>query len=246
MGAPLSFWAMLSVTEIARYQEGPARSWFRATVTTAFSSTYDDYGKTIIEESRIPVDEFVIKGQGPWPWFDLGDKRAARYRCWTRSGWAARLDRTARATSSISSSQARSGTRVIELLAMGADPDPVDPLRRDSSVVRPALACRRHLRRPDRRDADAARRIELSARGERFTTILHEIVRRGRTVALNHALAHGVDPGLVDSEGATALHVRRQRPTTSTLRWCAHWCARAPPSTPPLPSGTQPIELAAG
>ncbi len=50
--------------------------------------------------------------------------------------------------------------------------------------------------------ADAARRIELSARGERFTTILHEIVRCGRTVAL----ARGVDPSPLDSDGATPMH----------------------------------------
>jgi ankyrin repeat protein len=52
-----------------------------------------------------------------------------------------------------------------------------------------------------------ARRIELSARGERFTTILHEIVSMGRTVALDHAIARGVDPSLQDSEGATPMHL---------------------------------------
>ena len=82
-------------------------------------------------------------------------------------------------------------------------------------------------------------------RGERFTTILHEIVRRGRTVALNHALAHGVDPGIVDSEGATALHVigssaDNVNPEMVRALVRAGACVNAP-----LPSGTQPIELAA-
>ena len=69
--------------------------------------------------------------------------------------------------------------------------------------------------------ADAGRRIELSARGERFTTILHEIVRLGRTVGLAHALAKGVDPDLRDSDGATPLHLVDATTTMSTRRWFA-------------------------
>jgi ankyrin repeat protein len=104
--------------------------------------------------------------------------------------------------------RARSGSsEVIELLAWGAEPDPVDPcgasplwygVRSLSAGIVVALIDA---------GADAGRRIELSARGERFTTILHEIVRLGRTVALAHALAKGTRPDLNDSDGATPLHV---------------------------------------
>jgi ankyrin repeat protein len=139
----------------------------------------------------------------------------------------------------------RGDTRVIELLAMGADPDPVDAcgatplwyaLRSPAAGISVALIDE---------DADAGRRIEVSARGEKYTTILHEIVRRGRSVALNHALAHGVDPGLVDSEGATALHVigsSTDNVNPDMVRALVHAGAAI---NAPLPGGTQPIELAA-
>src|SRR6201999_32027 len=104
--------------------------------------------------------------------------------------------------------QARNGsTEVIELLAWGAEPDPVDPcgasplwygVRSQSAGIVVALI---------EAGADAGRRIELSATRDRFTTILHEIVRLGRTVGLAHALSKGADPRLTDSEGATPLHV---------------------------------------
>jgi ankyrin repeat protein len=94
-------------------------------------------------------------------------------------------------------------------------------------------------------DADAGRRIELSARGERFTTILHEIVRRGRTVALNHALAHGVDPSLVDSDGATPMHVIEGSADNVNPEIVRALVRAGASIDAPLPSGTQPIELAA-
>jgi hypothetical protein len=93
--------------------------------------------------------------------------------------------------------------------------------------------------------ADTGRRIELSARGERFTTILHEIVRRGRTVALNHALAHGVDPAVVDSEDAMPIHVlddNADNVNPEIVRSLARAGASVNAATP---SGTQPIEQAA-
>jgi uncharacterized protein len=236
------------VTEIARYQEGPAEVVVsRDGDDLTFSSAYEDYGRTITEEYRIGADEFLLKGVGPWPWFDLGIKRAGMLRvldalgvgrpAWTEPLEPPVLDLFERAH--------LGDTRVIELLAMGADPDPVDgcgatplwyALRSPAAGISVALI-------DD--DADASRRIELSARGEKFTTILHEIVRRGRTVALNHALAHDVDPGLVDSEGATALHVigsSADNVNPEMVRALVHAgaCVNAP-----LPSGTQPIELAA-
>src|SRR3981081_4677744 len=59
-------------------QEGPASVVVsRDGDDLVFWSSYDDYGKTIIEESRIAVANFVAKGEGPWPWYDLGDTRDA-------------------------------------------------------------------------------------------------------------------------------------------------------------------------
>ena len=236
------------MTEIARYPEGPVD----VTVTRdgddlLFRSAYEDFGRTITEESRIPTADFVARGPGPWPWFDLGIRRAGALRvlealgidppAWTEPLAPRVLDLFERAH--------RGDTRVIELLAMGADPDPVDacgatPLwyavRSLAAGITVALI---------EEDADAGRRIELSARGERFTTILHEIVRRGRTVALNHALAHGVDPNLVDSDGATPIHVisdTADNVNPEMVRALVH-AGAAIDAAPP--GGTQPIERAA-
>jgi hypothetical protein len=236
------------VTEIARYQVGPAEvTVVRDGDELMFSSAYEDFGATITEEFRSPAAEFVLKGPGPWPWFDLGVKRdgtlqvldalGAGRPTWTEPLAPSVLDLFERAD--------RGDTRVIELLAWGADPDPVDPcgatplwyaVRSHSAGIVVALI---------EEDADAGRRIELSARGEKFTTILHEIVRRGRPVALNHALAHGVDPGLVDSEGATALHVIGSSADNVNPEMVRALVRAGASMNTPLPSGTQPIELAA-
>jgi uncharacterized protein len=85
----------------------------------------------------------------------------------------------------------------------------------------------------------------LSARGERFTTILHEIVRLGRTVALAHAMAKGVDPDLMDSDGATPLHVidgTGDNVNPEIVRALVRAGAAIDAATS---SGTQPIEQAA-
>jgi hypothetical protein len=212
-----------------------------------FASAYDDGGRTITEEYRIPADEFVIKGPGPWPWFDLGARRAGVLQVldalgvgqpsWTEPLAPTVLDLFERAH--------RGDTRVIELLAMGADPDPVDPcgatplwyaVRSLAVGISVALI---------EEDADAGRRIELSARGERFTTILHEIVRRGRAVALNHALAHRVDPGLLDSDGATPMHVIDGSADNVNPEMVRALVQAGASIDAALPSGTQPIELAA-
>ena len=236
------------MTEIARYQEGPAEvTVVRDGDELTFSSAYEDFGRTTTEEFRIAAADFVLKGPGPWPWFDLGAKRdatlqvldalGAGHPAWTEPLAPSVLDLFERAD--------RGDTRVIELLAWGADPDPVDPcgatplwyaVRSHSAGIVVALI---------EEDADAGRRIELSARGERFTTILHEIVRRGRTVALNHALAHGVDPGLVDSDGATPLHVIEGSADNVNPEMVRALVRAGASIDAPLPSGTQPIELAA-
>ena len=234
--------------ELARYQEGPANVVVsRDGDELQFWSSYDDYGRTITEESRMAVADFVAKGEGPWPWYDLGDKRDGTLMVLDALG----VDRPTWTTPLPDDvldlfDRARSGsTEVIELLAWGAEPDPVDPcgasplwygVRSLSSGIVVALI---------EAGADAGRRIELSARGERFTTILHEIVRLGRTVALAHALAKGVDPDLRDSDGATPFHVVDATVTTSTRRWFARSYAPEPRSTPqcraaPNPSNRQP------
>ena len=198
------------MTELARYQEGPASVVVsRDGDDLVFRSSYDDCGKTILEESRIAVANFVAKGEGPWPWYDLGDKHDGTLMVLDALGVEPPPWTTPLADNVLDLfDQARGGSsEVIELLAWGAEPDPVDPcgasplwyaVRSLSAGIVVALIDA---------GADAGRRIDLSARGERFTTILHEIVRLGRTVALAHALTTGVAPDLRDSDGATPLHV---------------------------------------
>ncbi|MGE2691521.1 ankyrin repeat domain-containing protein [Mycolicibacterium pulveris] len=212
-----------------------------------FSTRCDTDEPVTVAASRMPVADFIAKGAGPWPWFDLNHKRDAMIRvldalgvdrpAWTEPLPAEILDLFERAH--------RGDSSVIELLAMGFDPDPLDPcgasplwygVRSLSAGIVVALIDA---------GADAGRRIELSARGERFTTILHEIVRAGRTVALNHALAQGVDPSLVDSDGATPMHVidgADDQVNAEIVRTLAR--AGASVNTP-TPGGTQPIERAA-
>jgi hypothetical protein len=236
------------VTEIAHYQEGPAEVIVsRDGDELTFVSAYEDSGRTITEESRIPADEFVLKGPGPWPWFDLGTRRAGALLVLDalgagRPAWTEPLEPT---VLDLFERAARGDTRVIELLAMGADPDPLDPCGATPlwyAVRSPAAG--NSVAFIDE-DADAGRRIELSARGEKFTTILHEIVRRGRTVALSHALAHGVDPTLVDSDGATPLHVIDGTADNVNPEIVRTLVRAGAAIDAPLPSGTQPIELAA-
>jgi hypothetical protein len=237
----------VAVIELARYQEGPSSVVVsRDGDELRFSSSYDDYGRTITEESRIAVADFVAKGEGPWPWYDLGDKREGALMVldalgvdwpdWTNPLPDEVLDLFDRA---------RAGsTEVIELLAWGAEPDPVDPcgatplwygVRSLSAGIVVALIDA---------GADAGRRIELSAQGEKFTTILHEIVRLGRTVALAHALAKETRPDVTDSDGATPLHVvdaSNDNVNPEIVRALVGAGAAIDAATP---SGTQPIELA--
>jgi uncharacterized protein len=237
-----------AVIELARYQEGPSSVVVsRDGDELLFWSSYDDYGRTITEESRIPVADFVAKGDGPWPWYDLGDKRDGTLMvldalgvdppAWTQPLPDHVLDLF---------DQARSGSsEVIELLAWGAEPDPVDPcgasplwygVRSLSAGIVVALIDA---------GADAGRRIDLSARGERFTTILHEIVRLGRTVALAHALTKGTCPDLKDSDGATPLHVIDGNGENVNPEMVRALIRAGAAIDAALPSGTQPIEQAA-
>lgn len=244
----LLIWNAEAVSELARYEEGPASVVVsRDGDHLVFWSSYDDYGRTITEESRIAVADFVAKGEGPWPWYDLGDKRDGILMVLDALGveppaWTDPLPENVLDLFD----QARSGsTEVIELLAWGAEPDPVDPcgasplwygVRSLSAGIVVALI---------EAGADAGRRIELSARGERFTTILHEIVRLGRTVALSHALAKGVDPSLRDSDGATPLHVVDGDADNVNPEMVRALVRAGAAIDAAMPSGTQPIDQAA-
>lgn len=239
---------ILAVAELARYQDGPACVVILLDgADLVFRTDYDDGGRSNASESRMRVSDFVARGEGPWPWYDLGPRRACALKvlaalgveppAWTEALRPDDLDLFRRAQ--------RGDSAVIELLAMGADPDPVDacgasPLwyavRSLGSGIAVAFIDA---------GADAGRRIELSARGERYTTILHEIVREGRAVALNHALAHGVSPALLDSEGAAPMHVLGSDGDNVNPEMVRALVRAGASVDAPLPDGTQPVERAA-
>ena len=234
--------------ELARYQEGYASVIVsRDGDDLVFWSDLDDNGKSIVTESRIPVADYVAKGQGPWPWYDLGDRRPGALQV-LRALEIPPQPWTEPLSPSVFSmfERARNGWgSIAEDLANGLDADPCDacgatPLWYAVRSLAPDAA----LALIDA-GADAGRRIELSAQGDRFTTILHEIVLLARTTALDHALAAGVSPSLLDSEGATPLHrldERSDHVNPAIVR--ALVGAGADPDTS-TPSGRRPIEAAA-
>lgn len=239
---------ILAVAELARYQDGPACVVISSEGNDlVFSTDHHDGGRSNVTESRMRVADFVARGEGPWPWYDLGARRDGALQvlaalgveppAWTEALRPDVLDLFRRAQ--------RGDSAVIELLAMGADPDPVDacgasPLwyavRSPGSGIAVALIDA---------GADAGRRIDLSARGERYTTILHEIVREGRTVALNHALVNGAPPTLTDSDGATPMHVvggDGDNVNPEIVRALARAGAAVDAA---MPDGSQPVDRAA-
>jgi hypothetical protein len=197
------------VHELARYQEGYASVIVsRDDDDLVFWSDFDDNGKSIVSQSRIPIGEYVAKGEGPWPWYDLRDRRPGALQVFSALGippqsWTEPLPSTVFAMFE----RARNGWESItEDLEAGFDADTLDacgatPLWYAVRSLQPEAA----LVLIDA-GADAGRRIELSALGDRFTTILHEIVLLARTAALDRALAMGVSPSVLDSDGATPLH----------------------------------------
>ncbi|OBF93193.1 hypothetical protein A5790_12395 [Mycobacterium sp. 852002-51152_SCH6134967] len=236
------------MAELARYQDGPARVVILSDgADVVFRTDHADGERPNITETRMPVSDFVARGEGPWPWYDLGPKREASLRAlaalgvdppdWTEPLPPDVLDLFDRAQ--------RGDSAVIELLAMGADPDPVDACGASPlwyAVRSPGLGIAVALIDAG---ADAGRRIELSAHSERYTRILHEIVRNGRTVALNHALANGVCPAVLDSEGATPLHVLSSDGDNVNPQMVRALVRAGAPVQAALPDGTQPIDRAA-
>ncbi|MFV9636012.1 ankyrin repeat domain-containing protein [Mycobacterium neumannii] len=236
------------MAELARYQDGPARVVILSDAAdVVFRTDYADGQRPKFTETRMSVSDFVARGEGPWPWYDLGPKREGASRAlaalgvdppdWTEPLEPDVLDLFRRAQ--------RGDSAVIELLAMGADPDPVDACGASPlwyAVRSPGLGIAVALIDAG---ADAGRRIELSAHGEHYTTILHEIVRRGRTVALNHALANGVCPTVLDSEGATPLHVLSSDADNVNPEMVRALVRAGAPVHAALPDGAQPIDRAA-
>jgi uncharacterized protein len=236
------------VTELAEYFESQARVVVsRDGDDLVFWSDFDDYGKSIVQESRIAIADYVAKGEGPWPWFDLRDRQAGALKVFEALGVAPqpwteplppdvlRLFECAQA----------GWASIANLLAAGLDPDVLDACGASRlwyavRALDPAAA----LVLIDA-GADATRRIERSALGEKFTTILHEIVLDGRTTALDHALAAGVDPSLLDSDGATPMHGLDDRSDHLNPGIVRALVAAGADVNAATPSGQRPIESAA-
>lgn len=233
--------------ELARYQQGQDTYVVsRDGDHLVFLCGYEDFGRWQTSESRTRVDDFVARGEGPWPWYDLGDKRDGALLVLDALGEAPQpwTDSLPRDALELFDRAARGDGSIVDLLS-GVDPDIVDPcgatplwyaLRSSSPGVAVPLIDA---------GADAGRRIGLSGCGDRFTTILHEIVRVGATVALGHALARGVNPSVLDSDGATPMHVideHRDNVNPEIVRSLAGAGAAVDAA---MPSGTQPVEVAA-
>jgi hypothetical protein len=236
------------VQELARYQEGYARVIVsRDGDDLEFWSDFDDNGKSIVSTSRMSVADYVAKGEGPWPWYDLRDRRRGALQVFSALGvppqpWTEPLSPKVFEMFE----HARNGWESIAKdLAAGLDADTLDacgatPLWYAVRSLQPEAA----LVLIDA-GADAGRRIELSAQGERFTTILHEIVLLARATALDRALALGVSPSLLDSDGAIPLHrldERSDHPNPALVRSLVAAGADVNASTN---AGQRPIEAAA-
>ena len=182
------------MVELVAYQEGYAAvEVFREGDDLIFREDFDDCGKSILSEQRIAIADFVAKGLGRWPWFDLGQRREGALLvlaalgvdppAWTQPLPPRVLDLFHRADSG--------GPSIAGLLDDGVDPDSLDPcgatplwyavwaLQPEAAVLLIEAG------------ADASRVIDLSARGTHTTTILEQMVEFGRDAALKAALNHG-------------------------------------------------------
>jgi hypothetical protein len=234
--------------ELAQYQEGYARVIVsRDGEELVFWTDFDDNGRSIVSESRIAVADYVAKGEGPWPWYDLRDRQAGALQVLSALGvppqpWAEPL---APKVFQLFQRAGNGWASVADLLATGIEVDTLDPCG-----ATPLWYAVRSLQ-PEaallliNAGADAGRRIELSAQGERFTTILHEIVSLGRSTALEHALARGVDPSLPDSDGATPMHRLDERSDHLNPAMVRSLVIAGAEVNAPTTSGQRPIEAAA-
>jgi hypothetical protein len=194
----------------------------------------------------MPVADFVARGQGPWPWFDLGDRREGALMILDALGagprpWTTPLPPEALALFDT----ARHGWASIANRLEELDPDVVDPC--GATPLWYAVRALDHHAALVLIDAgaDAGRRVDLSARGDRFTTILHEIVLLGRTEALQRALAAGANPSLVDSDGATPMHRLDDRSDHLNPELVVRLHDAGADVEAETPSGARPIEEAA-
>jgi uncharacterized protein len=236
------------VEQLAEYCEGNARVVVsRDGDDLVFWSDFDDYGKSIVSESRTALADYVAKGEGPWPWFDLRDRQAGALRVFGALGVApqAWTEPLPKAVLTLFE-RARDGwASVADSLGAGLDPDVLDacgasPLWYAVRSLGPEAA----LVLIDA-GADAGRRIELSGCGAQFTTILHEIVRNGRVEALARALVGGIHPALEDSDGALPLHVLGERADHVNPEIVRALVTAGANVDAVAMSGTRPIEAAA-
>lgn len=186
------------VEQIADYQEGYAHVVVsRDGDDLVFDDDFDDNGRSIVTQTRMTVSDFVAKGTGPHPWFDLGQRRPGSLLVLAALGvpppaWTEPLppevhDLFYRAQNGWES--------IADLLAAGLDVDTVDPTGATPLwyavwSLNPAAS---HVL--IEAGADVGRRIELSASGDRSTTIWDAMVRLERAEAIELALARGFVPG---------------------------------------------------
>ncbi len=194
-------------TEVVVYRDGD---------DLVFATDYDDYGRHIIGQERLSVADFLACGEGPWPWYQLPPgRREGALRVATALGvshvaWTAPLP--VDVLELFIAAHGGFGVRPVHaLLDSGMGPDPLDhcgasPLWYSLGGARPHAALDLLAA-----GADPSRRIAVSARGDRFTTILHRMAAWCVVDALTYALRIGTDPDVVDSEGATPMHATDYR-----------------------------------
>jgi hypothetical protein len=210
-------------------------------------SDFDDNGRSIVGETRIPVADYVAKGEGRWPWYDIGYRRDGALRVLGALGVGPQpwTDPLAPDVLALFDSARNGWASIADRLAAGLDPDVLDAC--GATPLWYAVRALDHQAALVLIDAgaDAGRRIELSALGERFTTILHEIVLLGRTVALERVLAGGISPALLDSDGATPLHRLDERSDHLNPEIASALIAAGADVNASTTGGQRPIEVAA-
>lgn len=171
------------VEKLVEYQEGYAFIVvLRDGDDLVFQEDFDDNGRSIESEERVPIADFVAKGTGSYPWYDLGQRRPGALLIFDALGmpppaWTEPLPPDVFQMFE----RARNGWETIaESLAAGlstevTDPTGATPLWWAVGSLNPAAM---HVLLDAGADVD--RRIELSASGDRSTTIREEMTRLGR------------------------------------------------------------------